>query len=52
MTEFNQYTYLTSTFFFLHIINAYEDNHHLVIDACCYENADMLKCMTIEGLEV
>jgi hypothetical protein len=52
MTEYTDYIYLTSSFFFLHIINVYEDNNHLVIDICCYDNADMLKCMTIETLEV
>ncbi|UJR25603.1 hypothetical protein I4U23_006947 [Adineta vaga] len=51
MTEYNEYIYLASSFFFLHIINAYEDKNHLVIDICCYENADMLQCMTIEELE-
>ena len=52
MTEYDEYTYLSAAFFFLHIINAYEDNNHIVIDVCCYENADMLKCMSIEALEV
>jgi hypothetical protein len=52
MTESTHYTYLSSAFFFLHIINAYEDNNHIVIDVSCYDNADMLKCMTIEALEV
>jgi len=52
MTEHDSYVYLTSPFFFLHIINAYEDGNYLVIDLCCYENADMLKCMTIDALEV
>lgn len=52
MTESNEYIYLTSTFFFLHIINAYEDKNHLIIDICCYNNPDMLKCMTIEALAV
>ena len=52
MTEYDEYTYFTAAFFFLHIINAYEDTDHVVIDICCYENADMLKCMTIEALQV
>ena len=52
MTEYDEYTYLSAAFFFLHIINVYEDKNHLIIDICCYENADMLKCMTIEALEV
>ena len=28
--------YQTSPFFYLHTINAYEDDGHLVIDICCY----------------
>ena len=52
MAEHNEYTYLSSPFFFLHIINAYEDEDHIIIDVCCYDNPDMLKCMTIEALEV
>jgi carotenoid isomerooxygenase len=52
MTEYDEYTYFSSAFFYLHIINAYEDENHLVIDICCYDNANMLQCMTIEALEV
>ena len=52
MREQTTYTYLSPAFFFLHIINAYEHGDSLVIDICCYENADMLKCMTIEALQV
>jgi carotenoid isomerooxygenase len=52
MTEYDEYTYFSSAFFYLHIINAYEDENHLIIDICCYDNANMLKCMTIEALEV
>ena len=52
MAEHDEYIYLAPVFFFLHTINAYEDNNNIVIDICCYENADMLQCMTIEELEV
>ncbi|CAF0916761.1 unnamed protein product [Adineta ricciae] len=51
MAEHDEYIYLAPVFFFLHTINAYEDNNNVVIDICCYENADMLQCMTIEELE-
>ncbi|CAF0942936.1 unnamed protein product [Rotaria sordida] len=51
MTEYNEYIYLSSAFFYLHIINAYEDKNHLILDVCCYDNPDMLKCMTMEALE-
>ena len=52
MCEYTSYTYLTPAFFFLHAINAYEDGDQLVMDICCYDNADMLHCMSIEALEV
>ena len=52
MQEQTTYIYLSPAFFFLHIINAYEHGDSLVIDICCYDNADMLKCMTIEALQV
>ena len=28
--------YNTSPFFYLHTINAYEEDGHIVIDICCY----------------
>lgn len=39
-------------FFYLHIINAYEDTRSLVVDICVYRNPDMLDCMYKEALEV
>ncbi|CAF3334375.1 unnamed protein product [Rotaria socialis] len=51
MAEYNEYIYLTKAFFYLHIINAYEDNNHVVLDICTYDTPDMLKCMMIEALE-
>ncbi len=44
--------YLTEAFFFLHTINAFEIDGHVVIDICCYKNAKMLDCMYIEALKV
>ena len=44
--------YVTEAFFFLHTVNAYEADNHLVVDICCYANAKMLDCMYIEALEV
>ncbi|XP_065565665.1 carotenoid isomerooxygenase-like [Artemia franciscana] len=43
--------YSTETFFFLHTINAYEEDGHIVIDICCYKNPRMLECMYIEALK-
>ena len=43
---------MADAFFFLHTINAYEDDNHLVLDICCYKNAKMLDCMYIEALQV
>lgn len=43
--------YLTEAFFFLHTINAFEIDGHVVIDICCYKNAKMLDCMYIEALK-
>lgn len=44
--------YVTEAFFFLHTINAFEADGHLIVDICCYANAKMLDCMYIEALEV
>lgn len=44
--------YLTEAFFFLHTINAFEENGHVIIDICCYKNAKMLDCMYIDALKV
>lgn len=52
MKEHKSYVYLAPPFFYLHTINAYEDENEVVIDICCYENADMLKCMTMDAFEV
>ena len=45
-------TYMADALFFLHTINAYEDDNHIIVDICCYKNAKMLDCMYIEALEV
>jgi len=43
---------MADAFFFLHTINAYEDDNHVVVDICCYKNAKMLDCMYIDALQV
>ena len=44
-------TYKAKGFFFLHVINAYEDEGHIVIDICCYARPDMLYCMYLDSLK-
>lgn len=44
-------TFKAETFFFLHIINQYEDCGHVVIDICAYRDPSMLDCMYVETLK-
>ena len=44
--------YVTEAFFFLHTVNAFQADYHLIVDICCYANAKMLDCMYIDALEV
>lgn len=46
-----QTQYVTEAFFFLHTVNAFEADNHLIIDICCYANGEMLDCMYIEALK-
>ncbi|XP_076056960.1 carotenoid isomerooxygenase-like [Oratosquilla oratoria] len=43
--------YLTTTFFFLHVVNAFEQDGHVIVDIASYKNADMLHCMYTEALK-
>lgn len=45
------HTFETKAIFYLHIINAYECNEHVVLDICCYKDPAMLDCMYIEAME-
>lgn len=45
------HTFETEAFFYLHIINSYETNDHVVLDICCYKDPAMLDCMYIESME-
>ena len=42
--------YKAQGFFFLHVINSFEDDGHIVIDFCAYEKPDMLYCMYLDSL--
>jgi hypothetical protein len=44
--------FFAEAFFYLHIINSYEEDNHLVIDICCYKDATMLDCMYVDALMV
>ncbi|XP_043471150.1 carotenoid isomerooxygenase isoform X3 [Leptopilina heterotoma] len=45
-------SFLTETFFYLHIINQFEtlDNDYVVLDICAYRDAAMLDCMYINAI--
>ncbi|XP_067124559.1 carotenoid-cleaving dioxygenase, mitochondrial-like [Centruroides vittatus] len=40
--------YTTEAFMFFHQINTYEENDHLILDICCYDNADFVKSLTYD----
>lgn len=46
-----KHTFQTESFFYLHIINQYEKDDHIVIDICCYRDPEMLNCMYIETMK-
>lgn len=46
-----KFTFKTSAFFYLHTINSYEENGHLIIDICCYRDPAVLDCMYVEAME-
>ncbi|XP_045461603.1 carotenoid isomerooxygenase [Harmonia axyridis] len=43
--------FYAESFFFLHIINQYEDSEHIVIDICIYRDPSMLDCMYVETMK-
>jgi carotenoid isomerooxygenase len=49
--ELSGVRYKSKAFFYLHTINAYEDQGHVVLDVSCYESPDMLSCMYLEALQ-
>lgn len=44
-------TFKAATFFFLHVINAYESDGHIVVDICCYRDPSVLDCMYVDAME-
>ncbi|KAF0768060.1 carotenoid isomerooxygenase isoform X1 [Aphis craccivora] len=43
-------TFKSDAFFYLHIINQYEEDDNVVIDICCYRDPSMIDCMFVEAL--
>ncbi|XP_062557482.1 carotenoid isomerooxygenase isoform X2 [Armigeres subalbatus] len=46
-----KHTYHAESFFYLHIINQYEKDGHVVLDICCYKDPAMLNCMYIDTMK-
>lgn len=46
-----KYTFHTEAFFYLHIINQYEKDGHVVIDISCYRDPEMLNMMYIDTMK-
>lgn len=46
-----KFTFQAEAFFYLHIINQYEREGHVVIDICCYRDPEMLNCMYIDSMK-
>lgn len=44
-------TFQTDAFFFMHIINQYEKDGHLVLDVSCYKDAEVFKGFFIDHLQ-
>lgn len=44
-------SFYTSSLFFLHVINQYENGGKIIIDICCYEDPSMIDCMYTEALK-
>ncbi|XP_066152250.1 carotenoid isomerooxygenase isoform X1 [Euwallacea fornicatus] len=38
------------TFFYMHIINQYENSDHVILDVCAYRDPSMLDCMYVETM--
>lgn len=45
-----KHTFHAEAFFYLHIINQYEKDDHVVIDISCYRDPEMLNCMYIDSM--
>ncbi|KAF8770470.1 Beta like protein [Argiope bruennichi] len=43
--------YVSKAFFVFHHINAYEEDNHLVVDMCVYEQGQVVKTLYVKALE-
>ncbi|XP_076367898.1 carotenoid-cleaving dioxygenase, mitochondrial-like isoform X2 [Tachypleus tridentatus] len=43
--------YVAEPFFMFHHINAYEENEHIIMDACCYQDAGIIKALLVLEIE-
>ncbi|KFM61269.1 Beta,beta-carotene 15,15'-monooxygenase, partial [Stegodyphus mimosarum] len=43
--------YLSKGFFVFHHINAYEEDEHLVVDMCCYDEGEVINSLYVKALE-
>nr|CAD7407699.1 unnamed protein product [Timema poppensis] len=43
--------FVAEAFFYLHIINQYEEDNNIILDICAYRDASMLDCMYAESLK-
>ncbi|KAG5670747.1 hypothetical protein PVAND_000988 [Polypedilum vanderplanki] len=46
-----RHTFQAEAFFFLHIINQYEKDDHVILDISCYKDPEMLNCMYIDSMK-
>ncbi|KAL9692872.1 hypothetical protein quinque_012157 [Culex quinquefasciatus] len=46
-----KHTFHAEPFFYLHIINQYEKDGHVVLDICCYKDPAMLNCMYVDTMK-
>lgn len=46
-----KHTFHSEAFFYLHIINQFEKEDHVVLDICCYRDPEMLNCMYIDAMK-
>ncbi|XP_030764784.1 carotenoid isomerooxygenase [Sitophilus oryzae] len=46
-----QFKFYAETFFYLHIINQYEDKDYVILDICAYRDPSMIDCMYYETMK-
>ena len=42
--------FVAKPFFVFHHINAYEADHQIVVDLCCYDDGKVVRCLTLENI--